>query len=108
MPSDKGTEYDKQLVTTELLLAQKNILCADAWQETQKTQWKKWERIPYPNAGHQLLGLEVKQAKLCEKINLKLEKFEKWDVYITNVKPTFRTTAKDAINAVALQFSSAR
>ena len=48
--------------------------------------------------GTNLWGLEVKQAKLCEKINLKLEKFEKWDVYITNVKPTFRTTAKDAIS----------
>ena len=53
--------------------------------------------------GTNLWGLEVKQAKLCEKINLKLEKFEKWDVYITNVKPTFRITAKDAINAVVAQ-----
>ena len=64
--------------------------------------------FPILMLGTNLWGLEVKQAKLCEKINLKLEKFEKWDVYITNVKPTFRTTAKDAINAVALQFSSAR
>ena len=28
MPSDKGTEYDKQLVTTELLLAlEKRFVC---------------------------------------------------------------------------------
>lgn len=27
MPSDKGTEYDKQLVTTGLLLAQKKTFC---------------------------------------------------------------------------------
>ena len=60
MLSDEGTEYDKQLVTTEILLAQKNILCADAWQETQKIQWKKWERIPYPNAGHQPLRVRGK------------------------------------------------
>ena len=36
-------------------------------------------------------------------INLKLEKFEKWDEYITNVKPSIRPTTKDAINAIAAQ-----
>ena len=47
MPSDKGTENSKQLVTTELPLAQK-IFCVPP---RDKTQWKKWERIRYPNAG---------------------------------------------------------
>ena len=46
MPSDKGTEYDKRLVTAELLLAQKNILCADARQKTQKTRWKNGNVFP--------------------------------------------------------------
>ena len=38
-----------------------------------------------------------------KKVNLKLEKFEKWDEYITNVKPSIRPTTKDAINAIAAQ-----
>ena len=51
MPSDKGTENSKQLVTTELPLAQKIFCVPPRDKKTQKTQWKKWERIPYRNAG---------------------------------------------------------
>ena len=51
MPSDKGTENSKQLVTTELPLAQKIFCVPPRDKKTQKTQWRKWERIPYPNAG---------------------------------------------------------
>ena len=51
MPSDKGTENSKQLVTTELPLVQKIFCVPPRDKKTQKTQWKKWERIPYPNAG---------------------------------------------------------
>ena len=36
-----------------------------------------------------------------KKFNLELEKFDKWDEYITIVKPYSRPTTKDAINALA-------
>ena len=51
MPSDKGTENSKQLVTTESPLGLKKILLAAARCENPKTQWGKWERNLHLNAG---------------------------------------------------------
>ena len=50
MPSDKGTKYDKQLVTTGLLLAQKkHFVCRRVTRnpEDPAESWMKLPRIPH-------------------------------------------------------------
>lgn len=51
MPSDKGTENSKQLVTTESPLGLKKNFVGRRVIRKPKTQWGKWGRILHLNAG---------------------------------------------------------
>ena len=60
MTSDKGTENSKQLVTTELPLAQKIFCVPPRDKKTQKTQWKNGNVFPILMQAHQPLRVRGK------------------------------------------------